>query len=244
MYDKEFVLDFIITDSERQIKVPYFFYLAQETSVADTNSRSKSVEYFNEMGIGWVFFNWSAKIYKYPKAYEKVTMTTAPINFKGYFGTRGFICKNEAGEVLFETVLKLGLLDIINKTLVKPEQETLEEYYPQMESPKVDLKKMPKITDDFKCIKEKNIEIHRHNTDINRHTNNLVYIEYAEDLVPTEFYDENVISDVFISYKKESFCGDILRLSAFINENTREIICKFYKDEDLVCEVYFKGTKK
>ncbi|MFV0440263.1 MAG: acyl-ACP thioesterase domain-containing protein [Lachnospirales bacterium] len=243
MFSKDFEVDFIATDYKGLLLEHKFFYYAQETSIADTNSRTRDVSFFHEKGLGWVFFNYSAKIHKLPKTYDKVTCTTAPIEFKGYFGDRGFVCKNEKGEVLFEAVLKLGLMDLVNKTLIKPDVEILDEYKPTMDKLDVSIKKSPKITEDFKVVKENDVEIYRHNTDLNGHTNNLTYIECAWDNIPTDVYNDYCVTDAFVSFRKESFCGDILNVITHYNDSEKEIISKFHKEDELIAEVYFKLEK-
>ncbi len=242
MFEKQFNINYSETSFGEFLQLHRFFFYGQETSIADTNCKERDLQYYIDRDMGWIYLGWTAKIYKYPKYDEKITFTTAPISFSKVFAHRGFTAKNEKGETIFEGVIKLVLFDLANKSILVPEQELLDEYDPKMENIIFDVKRVPKITD-FTLVSENEVIVYRHNTDSNKHTNNIAYIQYAEDFIPSEIYKEYRVSDVVINFKKESFLDDKLIYKTYLKEDTMEIVTHIYKDEELLSDLYFKLVK-
>lgn len=243
MFSKEFKINYSETSFGEDLQLSRFFYYGQETSIADTNCKSKNLQYYVDRNLGWVYLGWNAKIHKYPKYDDVLEFTTAPIKYNGTFGHRGFVGKNQKGEIVFEGEIKIVLFNLKDKEIVKPDDEILAEYDPKMESLNLKVKKVPKTTD-FNYIGEESIKVIRHLTDSNRHTNNITYIQYAESFIPTDIYEKYKVSDVVINFRKESYLEDILLYKIYHKEETNEMIMNIFKGEDLICDLYFTFTER
>ncbi len=242
MFKRQFKINYSETNFG-DLQLSRFFYYGQETSIADTNSKTRDLQYFIDRDLGWVYLSWNAKIHKYPKYDEVLEFTTAPIKFNGTFGLRGFVGRNAEGEIVFEGEIKIILFNIKDKEIVKPSEEILAEYDPKMPPLSFDVKKVPKLTD-YVLVAEEEVKILRHSTDSNKHTNNVTYIQFAESLIPQDIYDEYRVSDVVINFRKECYLNDMLLYKVYLKEDTKEIIMNIFKEDVMLCDLYFKLTRK
>ncbi len=242
MFERQFKINYSETNFG-ELQLSRFFYYGQETSIADTNSKIRDLQYFIDRDLGWVYLSWNAKIHKYPKYDEVVDFTTAPIKYNGTFGHRGFVGKNQKGEVIFEGEIKIILFNIKDKVIVKPSEEILAEYEPKMPPLSFEVKKVPKLTD-FVLVAEEEVKILKYFTDSNKHTNNISYLQLAESLIPQDLCDEYNVSDVVINFRKESYLNDILLYKVYLKEDTKDIVMNIYKEDVLLCDLYFKLARK
>ncbi len=239
MFEKDFLIDFSSSNFGGFLFLHKFFYYGQEIAIADTNSKNKDLKYFSENNMGWVYLSWNAKIHKYPKYDEKIIYKTAPISYKGYLGFRGVYAVNEQNEILFEAEIQICLLDLQNKKMIKLQDGIMEEYKPFMDSLNFECKKIPKKDiNEVELVLEKDIEVLRHDTDTNFHTNNISYIKYAESCIPKDLLLQHNICDVFVNYKKETYEGDIINLKTYYNKNTKQLFFDMYKENKIVCKIY------
>ncbi len=213
--------------------------IAQSTSIAITNTTSKNVKWYLDNLQGWVFLNWNIEVFKYPEYDEEVICRTRPVKFKKFLGQRDFRIENLQGEVLMNASTKTSLIDLVTKMPIEPTAELLAEYGPQGEEYITNKFKLPKATEEegFTKVSTTTIDIKRLDTDTNLHTNNIKYIEWAENEIPDNIY-ENTITNLQVVYKKETFKGETLEVEAYIN-NLDKVLVHFLKDGEVHCEVMF-----
>ncbi len=213
--------------------------MAQETTVAKTNSTSRNIKWYLDNMQGWIFLNWNIEILKYPTYEEEVICSTVPVKFKRFLGQRDFRIENLEGEVLMNASVKTALIDLVNKGPIEPSEELLKEYGEIQEGFITNKFKLPKPTEEsgFTLVSTSEITIKRLDTDTNLHTNNLKYIEWAENEIPENMY-QKLVKQVQIVFKQETLRGDVLKIETYTN-NDNQVFVSFKKDDDVRCEVMF-----
>ncbi len=213
--------------------------MAQETTVAKTNSTSRNVKWYLDNMQGWIFLNWNIEILKYPEYEEEVICSTVPVKFKRFLGQRDFRIENLNGEVLMNASVKTALIDLVTKEPIEPSEELLKEYGEIHEEFITNKFKLPKPTEEngFILVSTSEITIKRLDTDTNLHTNNLKYIEWAENEIPEEIY-QKLIKKVQIVFKQETLRGDVLKIETYVS-GEEQVFVSFKKDGDVRCEVMF-----
>ncbi len=213
--------------------------IAQDTSIAITNTTSRTVKWYLDNNQGWIFLNWNIEILKYPKYDEEIVCITIPVKFKKFLGQRDFRIENLDGEVMMNASTKTSLIDLVTKTPIEPTQDILDEYGPTHDEYITNKFKLPKVDNDksFICVSITSVEIKRLDTDTNNHTNNVKYIEWAENEIPDDIYN-NTITNLQVNYKKETFKGDVLTVETYVN-NIDKVLVQFKQEGELHCEVMF-----
>ncbi len=222
-----------------QASISQLVDIAQSTSIAKTNTTSRKLDWYLENLQGWVFLNWNIEVLKYPKYDEEVICRTRYVNFKKFIGQRDFRIENLQGEVLMNASTRTALIDLVTKLPIEPEDWLLAEYGEPAEEYITNKFKLPKSPEEEGFLKVSTIaiDIKRLDTDTNLHTNNVKYIEWAENEIPDEIY-KNTITNLQVVYKKETFKGDVLDVETYIN-NSDKVLVHFKKDGELRCEVMF-----
>ncbi len=238
MFNKHYTIKFDKLNGDTA-SITQLVDIAQSTSISITNSTSRNLKWYLDNNQGWLFLNWNIEIFKYPVYDEEVICSTIASKFKKFLGQREFRIENLEGEVLMNASTKTTLLDLATKMPIEPTQELLAEYGPLGEEFITNKFKLPKATveEGFTLISTSNVDIKRLDTDTNQHTNNVKYIEWAENEIPDDVY-KKTITNIQVVYKKESFKGDSLVVETFVN-GVNKVLIHFKKDGEVHCEVMF-----
>ncbi|MFV0519300.1 MAG: acyl-[acyl-carrier-protein] thioesterase [Lachnospirales bacterium] len=243
MFEKTFKINYCETDIEGFLFLPQLFYYSQETSISDTDIKKHNLKYYIDNDFGWVYLTWNGKIHRYPKFNEEITFTTGIIKYNGVFGDRGFVARDKDQNIIFEGEVKVVLLNLKTKEIIKPSDEIIDDYGEKANASNFEYKRVPKIMN-YEFVYEKEITVLRHNTDSNKHTNNISYLQYAEDFIPIELYKEYKVSDLSASFRKESFLDDKLIFKVYVNEDSKEVVVNIFKEEVLISDIFFKMKRK
>lgn len=157
-----------------------------------------------EKGRGWVLSSWQVVVKRYPKVLEKLTICTWPYDFKGLYGNRNFLMKDESGEHIAWANSIWVFMDTNTGRPVRPEEEDIAGY--GLEE-KYKMEYVPRkicLPEDFK--KEEPFAIRRSHLDTNQHVNNGQYIRLAGEYVPAG----RKISELRASYKRSALLGDVI----------------------------------
>ena len=72
--------------------------------------------------------------------------------------------------------------------------------------------------------------------DVNQHLNNSRYIEWAFDVLPFEFFENNYFKKISIIFKKEMMPGTTAKIYRYIDDNYIKVVFKAKDD----IETYFE----
>ena len=150
----------------------------------------------------WVLSSWMLQIQKRPVFGQKVRIETWPYDFRGLFGYRNFIMKDEQGECLVRANTLWVYLNTENGRPVRIDEEEKAGY--TLESP-LDMGE-PVRTLSFpenarECPKQ---YVMLHQLDTNGHVNNGQYVQMAQDWLPADF----TASGLRAEYKMQAKAGD------------------------------------
>ena len=80
--------------------------------------------------------------------------------------------------------------------------------------------------------------------DFNSHVNNKSYITVAEATMSDDFKKENLLKDIRISFKRETFLGDTIACSTSSTAVANTYIHHLAKDEAPVCDIQTTWVKR
>lgn len=184
--------------------------------------------------LSWIILSWRLKVYRRPKADEKITIKTWGRFFNKIFVLRDFKVIDSQGNVCAIASSKWCLIDTLRGKIAKL-PENLDETYHGFVNESVfddnEMLKIPVPTSD--CVSKDNYKIRRFDLDINRHVHNLNYLNFAYELLPLDVYDGKELNNLEIIYKKEIKYGETIHSFLYIEDNVYTIVIK-NEDESII----------
>ncbi len=157
-----------------------------------------------EHKVFWALNSWQIDIHEMPKFGEKIVITTIPYELRGFLGSRNFIMKNEAGEILS---VANSLWSLVSSDSGKPVPALsgMPEVFGSGE--KIEMEYLGrKINTEAgnEPVVMPSFKIEKANLDTNNHVNNSQYVKLAAHYLD----DNNVIKRIRAEYKLQAFLGD------------------------------------
>lgn len=231
MYSYQSRIRYSELDTEGHLKIESLLNYFQDCTTFHSEDIGRGVDYLKEKHTVWVLGSWQIVVDRYPKLGERVTIATAPYDFKGFMGYRNFLLTDESGQRLACANTIWTLIDTDNARPVRPTEEmiapyTLEEKLSMEYAPR-------KIIVPGEPIKGKSVIIRPHHLDTNHHVNNGQYVRIALDSLNKDCR----IRQLRAEYKKQSYLNEVL--TPYVSDSEDGIYVVVLKDEQdaTVCVV-------
>lgn len=216
MIHKEiFSINTFQVDRNNCVTPSVLFGMMQESASRYCYDNRISIEFLSEKNLTWMLARQYVKFSRFPLWRESVTVETWPRNKTGIRALRDFLVTDEKGEEVAKSVTNWMLIDTTRRRPCKID-DTIEHLTAVEKSV---------MKDDFKIRVEKiegekiNTSFHvRHSDfDVNKHVNNICYIRWALDTVPSDFQKNNSLSEISVEFLEEIATESPLDSSAFMN---------------------------
>lgn len=204
MYEMDARVRYSEVDENRRIKLISILDYFQDCCTFQSEDVGGGIEYLKEHHCAWLLASWQIVIREYPKLGEKITVCTMPYAFKGLYGFRNLLLKNEEGIVVAYANSNWIFVDTLTgkPKRIPPEVAgayELDEPYPMERAPR-------KIRVPEKVVPKGEILVHRFCIDTNHHVNNGKYVLIAEEFLPQDFQ----VRELRVEYKKAAMLGDMM----------------------------------
>lgn len=220
-YKHSFLVGYGEVDENNRMKLSALLNFLQDMATMHSKIVGYNSERCKELGIAWLLLSWHIKMYSYPKADTTIEVKTWSRKIKGAHAFRSFEVTDEEGNLIAHADSMWALVNIHTGRPMRPFDDMVELYGEidrklfEDERVKID------APDNFDNKIE--LKVQRRDIDTNKHCNNTKYIEYALESVPDELYNEKVVSELEIIYKK----------SVFYNENIA-VTCAKVSDNEYI----------
>lgn len=204
----------------------------QEVAANHAHALQLSIEHLTEKRLIWVLSRLRVHIKKYPRWREVVCVETWPSGENGLFATREFMVYDEHNEELARATSAWILVDVERRRPVRMPSFVSELRVPHREFPLPG--KLEKLTPPSRNDFERRFSVRYSDLDVNQHTNNVRYIDWAIETIPRVTVEGYRLSDLDIVFKAETVYGhSILAYAERIEKNT-DVIFKhrLSRDED------------
>jgi len=224
---------------DNTLSLPGLMTHVQEASLFHTYSIDGAFDYYDEMNWVWILTHWQVEIAGYPKVGDKINISTWPVQFKSYFGERGFEAVDAEGKTLLAANSNWILLDRSSLKPIRPTEYICEKYgecFPFL------LKKdfsLPK-PGGFTPFSEHSYTTTRRDIDTNNHVNNVKYLEWVYCHIPDYIYHNYRAVSLKVTYKKETLLGEDLEIKLLTRQNGEiiEIFSLIEKGHQTATEIY------
>lgn len=208
----------------------------QDCSTFQSEDIGVGIDYLERHKKGWILSSWQIIVKRYPKIGEKLEVGTWPTAFDGLYGTRNFVMKDQAGELLAYANSIWVFMDMEKGRPVKPSEEDIGAYILE---PELEMEYAPRkiaLPKDWKELPS--FPVRKAQIDTNGHVNNSRYIEMALEVLPKELYT----GQIRVEYKKSAVYGDII--CPMLHEEGTKTIVKLCDGEGrLFAAVEFTGEQ-
>lgn len=182
-------------------------------------------------GTAWILTDWYVEIQEKAKYGDKIRAKTWSKGPTGPFtSSREFeLFSNEKRIATGST--NWVLFDLEKGRPAKVTEDLIKHYGPEnlsvFESPK-----LPKIEEAESFEKELSLTPRRNDIDFNHHVHNLVYVDYAMDILPEEVYLKHDFKKIRITYKNAVTEGQNLTLKYACKEG-KHLVCIYDQEGKL-----------
>lgn len=189
----------------------------QDCSTFQSEDLNIGLKFLKEQNRIWILTSWQLQLLKPGRLGDTIIIGTWPYAFKGFYGYRNFIMKNDRNEILAVADSIWANMDLSTNTPVRISEEgsgyVLEPPYPMKH-----YDRKIKTPDQLQALPP--FPVNKSNIDSYNHVNNGQYIKMAEEFLPEDFE----VSAMRVEYRKQAVLGDMIHPMATFGENTCYII--------------------
>lgn len=183
----------------------------QETAGNHSRELGFSIEQLTEMGLTWMLARLRVQLSSLPRWREAVDIETWPSGSDGIRALRDFLIYDAGGVIGGATSLWLTidlerrrptrLPEFISATVAEGLEPAVEHDFPPL-----------KVPHEHDHVAEFNVRYS--DLDMNRHVNNVRYVEWALESLPRELADSASLVELDVQFKAETHAGDRIRATA------------------------------
>ena len=195
--------------------------LMQDVAAGHTVDLNITIPELFKRNLTWMLSRYHISVDRYPSFMENIIFKTWIAKHEGMFSIRDYTMETERGEILARMTSSWVLYNIKNKKIVNV-SETL----PMNEH----IVHERAINDNFTSLKlpenpqyTLDLQIRKHDIDINKHVNNRITIEWALEAIPDEINRDYDLVDAEITFKGQAFYGDKIESQCQLIDNEEQI---------------------
>jgi acyl-ACP thioesterase len=214
IYEKEYVVGPTDVDCHQRLKPSRLLLYVQDISGLHSEQLSFSYEHLAEQGIFWAVIRHRIQITRLPMEKETIRLETWPMPTTRVAYPRSTVAYDAQGRELFRSICLWVLMDIKNRSMLIPKKSGIHiqgtvrgiELEPPGSLLPKDLKQV-----DFRRVLYSDL-------DRNRHMNNARYLDWVQDLLPSQFHWEHPMKEITLSYINEALEQQTLDLNWELSE--------------------------
>ena len=208
MYIDNFTITDLQCDRFGQLKPSAILWLVQEMAGRHCYELGTDWQTLAQKGMFWAIIRHRVKIHRMPTKNETIRMETWPMPTTRVAYPRNVVAFDDQGNELFRTTSLWVLMDLESRAMILPGKSGVN--VPgllrgdELPSPG----SVPPVALD-RC-QERSVAFT--DLDLNGHMNNCRYLDWAADLMPSEFHQSHHLKDITLGYLCEAREGDLLQL--------------------------------
>lgn len=214
-YRKEFHIRPTEVDRYGRLKPSAMLLYIQQTAGEHSDSFNLTYDALAEQGIFWAVIRHKIEVTRLPRENETIRLETWPMPTTRVAYPRSTIAYDEQGNVLFQSICLWILMDLNNRSMLVPKKSGVE----------VDGFLMgnelstPKSLIPLPLSRQISRQVVFSDLDRNGHMNNARYLDWVQDLLPSEYHRDHPLKELTVCYINEALEGQSLDLTWDRDEN-------------------------
>lgn len=187
---------------DKYLTLPAIINYFQDCSTFHSEAIGVGLDYLEKEKRAWILNSWQIVVKEYPLFGDDLTISTWAYDFKGTYGSRNFLLKNDTDKVFAYANSLWIYMDTEASRMVRIPPEAALPYgcapkYPMDYAPrKIILPEHLELREAFPVVSS--------NIDTNNHVNNEQYVQMAEGFLPVGFS----IGQMRAEYRSPALLGD------------------------------------
>lgn len=157
----------------------------------------------------WVLAFLHLHIDRYPAWHDTVEVKTWPSGLERLYATREFVLS--ASGTSFARATSAWLVIDTNRRRPCRPPKVLHELSTPSREPAVEHNFEPLSVPDGPPDHKRDFRVRYHDLDVNRHVNNVRYVEWAVETLPSAWIDSRLVTDLSLQFRAETTSGDPVR---------------------------------
>jgi acyl-ACP thioesterase len=191
----------------------------QEAAGHHARALGVSMQDLLDDGRAWVLAHLRLDVDRLPEWDEEVVVETWPSGLDGLYATREFVLHAEADDAILARGTSAWLvIDTERRRPLRPPRALYAIDTPDRPAP------LPHDRADLPAPEEapyaREFPVRYHDLDLNRHVNNVRYLEWALETLPAEVHDARRCTGVALQFQAETTLGDTVRATADPEDTT------------------------
>lgn len=202
-------------DPDACLTLPTLCDYLQEAAGNHATALGVATDRLLERGLAWVLARLRLEVERYPRWRETMTVTTWPSAADGLYARRDFLLHDAGGALLGRATSAWFIIDVARRRPVRLPEEVLA--LPRPERPPALAHEAPALAAPDAPEAERRFTVRRSDLDLNRHVNNVRYVEWALEAVPEALRqparaetESRRCRRLDVQFKAESVYGDTI----------------------------------
>ena len=219
IYTESFTITHTAVDRYNRLKLSWLLALCQEVAGSHFAILNADKESLEEKGLFWAVIRTRVEIARLPGPGETVSVRTWPMPTTRVAYPRAAEALDQEGNVLFRSLSLWVLMDVNTRAMVLPGKSGVSvEGRVQGD----EIAPPPSLVPKDLAGKTQR-QVRYTELDVNGHMNNTRYLDWAEDLLTSDFHRAHPAREFTVCYLSEAKEGDSLELRHALTEDTLRI---------------------
>ena len=199
-YRKEFLVRPTETDRYGRLKPSAMLLYIQQTAGEHSDSYNLTYDALAQRGIFWAVIRHNIEITRLPRENEIIMLETWPMPTTRVAYPRSTVAYDEQGNVLFRSICLWILMDLNNRSMLVPGKSGVEvEGFLRGDELPTPKSLLPKPLQQHTPR-----QVVFSDLDKNGHMNNARYLDWVQDLLPSDHHRDHPIQELTMSYINEA----------------------------------------
>ena len=199
-YRKEFHIRPTEVDRYGRLKPSAMLLYIQQTAGEHSDSFNLTYDALAQRGIFWAVIRHKIEITRLPREHETITLETWPMPTTRVAYPRSTVAYDEQGNVLFRSICLWILMDLNNRSMLVPGKSGVE-----VEGfLRGDELSTPKSLIPLALRNQISRQVVFSDLDRNGHMNNARYLDWVQDLLPSDHHRDHPMKELTVCYINEA----------------------------------------
>lgn len=243
-FSRNYLVHYYEIDNKKLLTLPSLIHYFQDMAILHSEKVGYTLEYYEKANQGFMILKWDINVHRWPAFNESINIVTQPYSFKKFLANRSFKVYAEDGSLIADGDTGWVFADTITRRPIRVPEELHTAFGVDTGAEKlyVNLEDLaPLESGEHKLV----IKVQNSDIDTNNHVNNVRYIEWALQSLPSEFLSTHVVTNAKVNYKKELQLGDEAETNTAIITSEDQITSKhsLFSSGKEICHLQFKWNR-
>ncbi|MBR9978175.1 MAG: hypothetical protein KFH87_08810 [Bacteroidetes bacterium] len=222
-------------DTRQRLSVLAMMRYFEDIAILQSDHYEVGLRYYVKERVAWLLNKWDIRIHAYPAFKDDVRVLTQPMAMRRVLANRRYVIEDEQAAPLVEADSQWVFVDLARRRPARIPENIFRRYGISEDAEVLPTPQMPGVPE--RADVTRNFHVRKSDIDVNRHVNNIRYVDWAFDALPDELVREQLLRRLLIHYRKEVQYGEQVHVITELTGDNEQVIALHgvYVGEDLRC---------